>query len=156
MVFDVCKKKSMRSFFAILASISFLFGCRPSHPVSSGLTFGDGDAVLKPVLDTVLKGFDSQFAEISWSGGGGSGVFAVDDSLVVKDADLATIAVRLSAELDKLPAKWGWSSHGAGSRGNSHLKINYEEDGAQFYFDFLLTQKEKDVEILILHKGVQR
>jgi hypothetical protein len=80
----------------------------------------------------------------------------VDDSLIIKNTDIATIAAKLSTELNKLPAKRGWKSHGSGIRGDSHLEISYEEDDAQFYFDFVLTQKEQDVEILILHKGVQR
>ena len=140
----------------MLAVIITLSGCRPSHPGSSGLTFGDGDAILKPALDAALAGYETQFAEISWSGGGGGGEFAVDDSLIVKNTDVASVAAKLSTELSKLPSKHGWSSHGSGIRGDSHLEISYEEDGAQFYFDFVLTQKEKDVEILILHKGVQR
>jgi hypothetical protein len=141
---------------AILAVIFTLSACRPPHPRSSGLTFGDGDTILKPVLDAALTGYDTQFAEISWSGGGGSGEFEVDDSLIVKKTDVATVAAKLFAELNKLPAKRGWNSHGSGIGGDSHLKISYEENGAQFYFDFVLTQKEQDVEILILHKGVQR
>ena len=146
----------MRSAFVILAVVVTLSACRPPHPGSSGLTFGDGDAILKPVLDAALTGYDTKFAEISWSGGGGSGEFAVDDSVIVKNTDVAPVAAKLSAELNKLPAKRGWNSHGSGIRGDSHLEISYEEDRAQFYFDFVLTQRGKDVEILILHKGVQR
>jgi hypothetical protein len=143
----------MRYLFYLLAAVCFLSGCRSSHPT---LTFGEGEAILKPVLDAVLSGYKTEHAEISWGGGGGGGVFAVRDSLVVKDTDIATIAAKLSTELDKLPADRGWKSHGPGTRsGNSLLAISYEEDGARFFFDFVLTQRESDVEILVLHKGVK-
>jgi hypothetical protein len=146
----------MRFPIAVLSVIVTLSACRAPHPGSSGLTFGDGDAILKQVLDVALTGYDTLFAEISWSGGGGSEEFSVNDSLIVKKTDVATVASKLSTELSKLPAKRGWDSHGSGIRGDSHLEISFDENGAQFYFDFVLTQKEQDVQILILHKGVQR
>ncbi len=123
------------------------------------LTFGDGDTILKPVLDATLAGQDTQFSEISWSGGSSGNEFSVDDSLIVKNASVDEIAAKLSTELDKLPASRGWKSHGSGSGGVGSIQnyeIPYEEGNAQFYFNFILVQHENDVDILILHKGVRR
>ena len=143
----------MHYLFCLLAVGVFLSGCSSSH---STLISAQGEAILKSVLDTVLSGYKTEDAEINWGRGGGEHVFASHGLLVVKDADIEAIAATLSTELDKLPAVRGWKSHGPGARrGNSLLSISYEEDGARFFFDFVLTQRESDVEILILHKGVK-
>ena len=137
----------------LLAVVVFLSGCNSSP---STLSSAQGEAILKPVLDAVLLAYKAEDAEISWGKGGGEDVFAASGLLVVKDADIETIAAKLSTELDKLPAVQGWKSHGPGARsGNSLLSISYEEDGARYFFDFVLTERESDVEILILHKGVK-
>jgi hypothetical protein len=146
----------MRYFIFLLAFI-ILTGCRPSRPTSIGLTFGDGDTILKEVLKPVLAAHKAESDEIAWSGGSSGDEFSVRDWLTVKDANIATVAAKLSTEIDKLPAKRGWpGGHGSGASGDSYLRIDYEEDGAHFFFDWILFQKEDDVEVLILHKGVKR
>jgi hypothetical protein len=156
---DVLQIKSMRFLLITFVVASIVCGCRHSPLGLPSLTFGDGDLMLKPLLDVTLAGQDTQFSEISWSGGGSSNEFAVDDSLIVKNASVGDIAAKLSAELDKLPDRRGWKSHGSGSGGDGSIQnyeISYEEGNARFYVNFILVQHEKDVDILILHKGVRR
>lgn len=151
-------RQSMRFILITFAVASMVCGCRHSPPGLSSLTFGDGDKILKPVLDVVLAGQDTLFSEISWSGSSSGNQFAVNDSLIVKNANIGDIAAMLSTELNKLPDLKGWKAHGAGSGGVGSIKnygISYEEGSARFYFNFILVQNEKDVDILILHKGVR-
>ena len=145
----------MRLAFATLCAVISLSACRSSSSESTGLTFGDGDAILKTVIDSVQSVYDTEFSSVSWSGGRSNDEFAVEKKVVVKNADVSSVSVKLYSELQKLPARRGWISHGSGI-GGFYLDISYEEDGAQFYFDFVLRQRQEDVEVLILHKGVRR
>lgn len=149
----------MRFFFIILAVTSIVCGCRPSSPTSSSLTFGDGDAILKVVLDAALAGHETEFSMNPWGGGSSGNQFDVQTSLIIKNLSVGEFAAKLSTELDKLPATRGWKSHGSGSGGVGSIQnyeISYEEDNSQFYFDFILVQNENDVEVLILHKGIRK
>ena len=147
----------------IIVLVATLSGCKPPHHGSSprgpsSLNFGDGDAILKTILDPVLVGRTTKFSDMTWSGGGGNEEFAVDDNLIVKNATIAEISGNLSTELNKLPKARGWESHGSGAQVGidyAHLELRYKEDGAQFYFDLILMQRAEDVHLLILHKGVK-
>ena len=152
-------RQSMRFLLITLSVASMICGCRHSPPGSPSLTFGNGDKILKPVLDVTLAGKDTLFSEISWSGTSTGGEFTVNDSLIVKNANVGDIAAKLSTELDKLPDLRGWESHGSSAGGAGSIQnyeISYEEGDAQFYFDFILVQNDNDVDLLILHKGVRR
>ena len=143
----------MRNVLAPLCLSVILCGCggRSSAPSE----FGDGDAILKGVFGSALSDYDLQFAEIEWSGGASSSEFARHDNLIVQDASIKIVADKLEAELGRLPKKRNWSSHGSGRTGDRFLRINFEENRAQFYMDFLLTQDADDVEIYVLYKGVK-
>lgn len=146
----------MRLILLIILPIAILIGCRPSPSARTSMTFGEGTKILESVLDPAFKSYTTEFLEIGWSGHSGTDEFSVDDTFIVKGVLCADVLSRLATELDKLPAKRGWHSHGSGSSGGAHLEISYEENGAQFYFDFIFIQQDKDVKVMVLHKGVQR
>ncbi len=120
------------------------------------MTFGEGTEILEEALDSAFKGDTTQFLEVAWSGHSGTEEFSVDDSFVVENTKCADVFSKLAIELDKLPTKRGWKSHGSGRSGDTHLEFSYVENGAQFYFDFIFLQQDEDVKVMVLHKGVQR
>ena len=132
----------------ICVSISLL-SCKSSGP------FGDGEAILKEVYGSSLTGFELQFEDITWSGTSGSHEFSRRDNLIVKNAQQSTVADRIEKELKRLPTKRGWDSHGSGRTGDRFLRIDFEEDSAQFYMDFIISQRGDDVEVYCLYKGVR-
>lgn len=135
---------------------SIICGCSHTPPNLPSLTFGDGDQILKAVLDVTLDGQTTQFSELSWSGSNDGNDFAVDDSIIVKNASVWTIAAKLSAELNKLPDRRGWKYYYSESStvGNiQNIKFSYREGHTRFYFHFILVQHENDVNVLILHRG---
>lgn len=151
----------MRTSLIILLYLISFIGCRPSSAskTPSSLIFGDGDQILQPILDTVLAGHKTLSAEIKWGGISTNKDFSADDSLVVVDANLGDIATKLTSEIDKLPEQRGWTSHSSGVGGVGKIQnyeITYVEGDAWFSFNFILVQDERNVDILILHKGVRR
>jgi hypothetical protein len=154
-------RSSIMNTRTIISSVTLLglilfWGCRPAVPSPPGnTTFGDGQEIMQEVLDEALKGYRVQFGNVNWSGSGGTGEFSVHDTVIVQKADLKTVGDLIMLELQKLPKKRGWKSHGSGRFGDYYLSQEYQEGGARYYFDIILVQDGQDVRVMILHKGFE-
>ena len=145
-----------RNTFIIAAVIllACLSGCRrPAATITTrGIagTAGNNGVIVKDVFGSALGGYQLQDKGYNASGVESSG------TVIVKEANQTEVADLLDKRLESLPFTYKWKSHGRTRRGDSYLGLRYEESGHQFYLDFVLNQRDKDVEILVLAKGVDR
>lgn len=110
--------------------------------------------MLRDVFSSALTDYRKENAEILWSGSDNKEEFSKRGSVTIKDATIQEIADLLDAKLTSLPTTHGWNAHGSSRSGDQYIGLSYEENGAKFYIDLILTQKDKDVDILVLYKGV--
>jgi len=153
----------LRNTFIATVILASLVGCRPPAATASTGNFGklgDNSAILKPVFDSALAGYQLEGAELQWSGADSEEEFSRRGSVTVKEADQGKVADLLEEQIDKLPVTHEWKSYGNGRsttrRGDTYLGFTYKNDVGKYYVDLIFTQNEKDVEIFVLSKGVRK
>lgn len=152
----------LRKTFIATVILASLIGCRPPATTRTPNfgKLGDNTAILKPVFDTALAGYQLENAELFWSGADTEEEFNRRGSVTVKDADQRKVAELMDEQIDKLPVTHQWKSYGNGRsitlRGDSYTGFTYKTDVGKYYVDFIFTQVEKDVNIFVLSKGVKR
>jgi len=144
----------LRKTFIIAAILALLIGCRPPASTTGGI--GNSSAVLKEVFDSALGGYRLENAEILWSGADSDLDYSRRGTVTVKEARQNEVADLLDKQLEDLPTKHNWKGHGSARTGDRYLGLNYEENGGKYYVDFIITQKDQDVDILVLTKGWKR
>ena len=143
----------LRNSFLTAAILPLLIGCRPPASTTGGI--GSSSAVLKEMFDSGLGGHRLENAEILWSEADSSLEYSRSGSVTVKEASKKEIADRLEKQLGPLPQKYKWESYGL-TADEDYLNFHYRDTSGIYYLDFILTQKDKDVDILVLSKGVRR
>ncbi len=149
----------MTRIFTILILLPLLFGsCKPV-PLSERI--GRGEVVIQGVCDHAFADYTLVFPKLSWSGHSsddpfGRDRFSDDAVTVVKAAKVSDVANKLDREVQGLPTKQGWDSHGYSRSDDKCVSVDYEEAGFHYYIDFILWQEDTDVRIMILYKGVRR
>ena len=147
----------LRNAFIVAVLLTLLLGCRRPAPVATGSSsFGDGGTILRDVFSSALGDYRKEGAEILWSGSDNDEKFSKRGSVTIKDADIHEIGDLLDAKLESLAATHEWNAHGRSRSGDQYIGLSYEEKGARFFIDLILTQKDKDVDILVLYKGVRK
>ena len=135
-----------------------LSACRRGTSLGSShrpLVFGDGTAIVKSVLEPILTSHQSTLGEVSWGGTSSNDEFSVTDQLIIRSISVREVSALLEKKLNQLPDVRGWSDH-AGNLSDRHLEISFAEDGAKYWFDFVLFQEGPNVDIRILHKGIRK
>jgi len=145
-----------RSIFIAALILGFLFGCRPpSTSTGVGGSFGDGGVMIKDAFSSALGGYRLQGADLRWSGSDSGDKFSVRNTVTVMDANQRDVADLLANKLESLRLSRQWKSKGSSRSGDNYLSFSYEENGAKFFVDFILIPRDKNVEILVLYKGVR-
>ena len=140
----------LRNTLIIVSILALLFGCRP--PATTGVALGNNSVIIKDVFDSALGGYSLDGAETRWSGADGDEKYSPNGPVTVKDANQQKILELLYKQLAALPTKHSWKGYDLTLINDNYLGFSYQDNSGNFYIDFILTQKDKDVEILVLSK----
>ncbi|MDB9741860.1 hypothetical protein OAB00_03295 [Akkermansiaceae bacterium] len=139
------------SFALLLMGVSLISSCS-SRSVSASNT--PGEDIHKEVIKSGFSSHELAFDEISWSGSSGTGAFQQRDNFIVRNASPQAVASIIEPILKAQSSKRGWTSHGSGRTGDRFIRISFEEGQTEYFMDYVLFQKDSDVEVFLLYKGV--
>jgi len=118
--------------------------------------------IISEILNAALASYEFEPFDGKISESTGDQEFSECNSIIVSNAIYTEVADKIELESSNQPILRSWTSHGSSRNGWTStteiivLGISYEENGAQYYLDFFVTQHAKDTRIIFLFKGIKR